>query len=419
MKATYRIKVKQACRSRLRHFIRQHFSETKLRTARVLCFPGREALEILEVFAPLGIPIRNIVCLEHSREVFRELRRRPLGVDLRQQTLADFLEEPCQASFDIVSLDFNSQLGTQVRLLERLRERALWDDDAIIFTNFCGAREADASKGYYYFSDARRTKLETVLRRTSSSQTDAQKCGWRAPLAELRSSAVHDTVRSTLTDCFPVMAEMLFRERYPRGGWDRRLQAFVNTFHRSMTELGHPEFARVPKQLLEAARRRGHIAPAPVISMLNREARARVRNPLRRFSRQIKACGFTLTGAANLLALCLDIVLSRPATVVAAQSFRYVSDGGTPMYGDIFRLKRISDYDFLGDEFQLGARSLAAFLAPVRKMSPEKFESLLRTVCHRSRACTESMAGSEPPERENLGSERLLYRRPRHRKLDM
>jgi hypothetical protein len=109
VKATYKIEVKEICRRRFRDFIGKHFSETKIRTARVLYLPGREAMEIVEIYDTLGIPHENIVCLEQRREVFIELRRRNLGIDLRNQTLVEFLDSPHEAQFDIVSLDFSNR----------------------------------------------------------------------------------------------------------------------------------------------------------------------------------------------------------------------------------------------------------------------------------------------------------------------
>lgn len=432
-KASYQSKVKQVCRRYLREFIEAHFNEVKIRTARVLCFPGPEALEIHKIYVPLGIPCRNIIGLEHDREIFNRLRRSHLGVQLRNQTLASFLEERGTAPFDIVSLDFNGHLATNIGSLQRLRERGLLDDEAIVITNFCGAREADASKGYYHISranlaglcgidyadDLGRKKTPTS-RRASASRRGSGSIDWclQSSLPEWRSHGIHDTVRSTFTKRFPVMAEMLYRQLYRRGTPDRRMQRLIDTLQRLLCEVEHLELAKVPRQMLAAIRNGPLTAPAPLMHVLDREVKSLLRSSLRRFSKHTNARRYALTSATNLLAFFLDLLLSRPSTVLAAQSLRYVSDRGTPMYCDMFRLKRMDECDFLGMEFRVGARSLAAFLAPLSKMTPERFESLLRTLCDRARALTKYASSEEIPERVNLGSERQLYRARPDPKLD-
>ena len=91
MRKTYRLEVKRICRERLREFIKYGFTPGKLVCTRVLCFAGPEALEVFEVYNRLNIPHANIGCLERDRKFSNELRRRYLGIQIRQQTLDEFI----------------------------------------------------------------------------------------------------------------------------------------------------------------------------------------------------------------------------------------------------------------------------------------------------------------------------------------
>jgi hypothetical protein len=235
VEVTFRSEVKRICRQHLRDFISDHFNEIKRRTARVLCLPGPEAFEITEVYNHLGIAPENIVCLEHCRDSFNELKRRNLRVNLRNVTLTQFLASAPRRRFDIVSLDFCGQLATHRRSLSQLRN--ILDDEAIVFTNFCGAREATATKAQYIASQIDLKAIRSIsssayglpsdpARRDSTAKSDAAGMDSIArsilaligtPIGKLRAKAIHTSVRAALTNAHPHLLRMLFRERNRNG----------------------------------------------------------------------------------------------------------------------------------------------------------------------------------------------------------
>lgn len=73
---------------------------------RVLCLPGRDALEIYQVYDELGIPRHNVTGLEMIPELYREIKSKVPDIDLKQVRLADFVEREERLPYDVISLDF-------------------------------------------------------------------------------------------------------------------------------------------------------------------------------------------------------------------------------------------------------------------------------------------------------------------------
>ncbi|HEY4211569.1 MAG TPA: tetratricopeptide repeat protein [Steroidobacteraceae bacterium] len=434
MKATYRIVVKSLWRERWREFIAQNFNLVKRVTAHVLCLPGPEALEIKQVYDKLGIPRGNIVCIEGNRKAYNELKRRHLGVDLRHQTLDEFLDSPCRVAFDIVSLDLCGQLGTYEPAIHRLRKRGFIDDEAIVASNFCGAREARASQGYYHCAEFERLNANRLLSARSGKRpydasqiTVAHSDGewlWELPLGEVRSGAMHRTIRSTLTECSLGTAELLYRERNRNGSLTRRAQRMVNSelrrLQRTPLPAEHRKLVEYAEKMAYALKRREG-APGVILHGFVSEARNRVRTRVKRALGKDKDYDHyedrDIDALVAGLASCLDILLSRPALIRATQSFKYVSDRGTPMYADFFRIQRISECDFLGATFSPAAKTLGEFLKPLQTLTGHQVMELLEGIRGRlTRGLVDEMT-SEPavPERIDLGRESTMrQRRLRH-----
>ena len=72
----------------------------------VLFLPGVDAAEVFQVYDPLGIPRANLVGIEREKEVYQELRRKNLGIQLVHSTLEDYIASRKGFNFDVLSFDF-------------------------------------------------------------------------------------------------------------------------------------------------------------------------------------------------------------------------------------------------------------------------------------------------------------------------
>jgi hypothetical protein len=143
---TYNDPAKQLSRIKLREFIERHFSEKKRKDLRVLCLPGaeaegEEALEVKEVYDPLGIPRRNIVGLECNPEVADRLERAKLGIEVIPTFDWQFFQDT-DRRFDVISLDYKSNFGDEQRYsIDLIAANKLLGERGVLATNYYGARE--------------------------------------------------------------------------------------------------------------------------------------------------------------------------------------------------------------------------------------------------------------------------------------
>jgi tetratricopeptide (TPR) repeat protein len=437
MKASYRIGVKQLCRQRLRSFIAERFSDNKIRNARVLCFAGREALEVFEIYEDLGVALENVVCLEQYRKFYNELVRRNQGFDIRLQTLDEFIASPGQDRFDIVSLDFTGQLGTYENSIYRLAKQGLLQDDVIVFTNFCGAREADATKGYYLAAELmhetplnisdivsvmrryRRSpeKAARALERKVASRPNANLNVLKKTLPDRRSDAIHELVRTALQGGSPGMVDILFREWDRDGSLSRHVESYWNEVGEAPED--DPALAAMMKNLRTAMRKKDDALPPFLAHDLSEGVTAQVRACVRKFAKQSKRFRINVPLITRILTIAIEQCLRRPYCVQATQSYKYISDRGTPMYADLYHLRRIHEFDFLSEWIHPAASSLEELLEPVRRLSLDQFLTLVETLRRTGERVAElERAGPGTPPRIILGRESELNPRKEPQKLD-
>jgi len=85
----------------------------------VLCFPGIDAEEILQVYDKIGVPRKNIVGIEREKDIANALEKKDLGIKLNNCTLEEYLKEQKRCVFDVVSLDYIGPISVkQMRLLK-------------------------------------------------------------------------------------------------------------------------------------------------------------------------------------------------------------------------------------------------------------------------------------------------------------
>ena len=438
MKASYKIGVKQVCRQYLSVFITARFSEAKRRNARVLCFAGREALEVFEIYDALGVPLKNIVCLEKNRRAYNELVRRNQGFDIRLQTLDEFIDSPGQGRFDIVSLDFTGQLGTYENSINRLVKRGFLEDDAIVFTNFCGAREADATQGYYWaarfhrdspidggdiisamrrYPDSPEKAARALEKKLESSPVATNPDYFRKGIAEHRGDAIHEVVRSALMGGSAGIVDILCRE-WDQDGW---LSGQIEQYWNLVSELPErdPAFAMMLKKVRKAMSKKDDTLPPTLVCYLREEMNAQVSACVRKFARQSRRLRLNIPMLTDILTLAIDQCLSKPCCLLATQSYKYVSDGGTPMYADLYHLRRIREFDYLEELLPENSDSLEELLDPVRRLSLDQFLTLIETLCRTGKRVGE-LQGAEPPtpERVFIGRESELNPRKKAVVLD-
>lgn len=149
MTKSYDDPVKQMSRAKLREFIATSLSHQNPRTMRVLCFPGaeqegQEALEVKEVYDPLGIPRQNIVGLEYGRQRAERLRKADLGITIVQSADLPYLEQ-AKRPFDVISLDYTGMKTRQVgESLCRIAAGHLLTSPGVLAVNTYSGRESQA-----------------------------------------------------------------------------------------------------------------------------------------------------------------------------------------------------------------------------------------------------------------------------------
>lgn len=152
MVRTYHDPVKQLAREKLREFIKKRLLSSKNpEDLRVVCFPGaevkgEEALEVKEVYDPLGIPRQNITGLEVDAEKTERLRRANLGIHVINARDADFFKKT-DGRYDVISLDYTGQqTDAVVEALKQISGRHLLGLEGVLMTNFLGQRESEHMK---------------------------------------------------------------------------------------------------------------------------------------------------------------------------------------------------------------------------------------------------------------------------------
>jgi len=148
MSSTYQDPCKQKSRKKQRDFIARNLLRFKKPSdVRVVCFPGaeldgEEALEIKEIYDPLGIPRQNIVGLEADSERAERLRKADLGIVVEQIMDLDFFKE-IERQFDVISLDYTGYRDeAKWQSLHQIAGRQLLYRNGILCTNYSARRES-------------------------------------------------------------------------------------------------------------------------------------------------------------------------------------------------------------------------------------------------------------------------------------
>lgn len=141
IEAMYDNPTKRAWREKVREVIENDFTKEQLHDTRVVCLPGQALQEITEIYLPLGIQPKNIVCIERSAQVAETMRATAKAlkhpVTIFEGAVEDFLKSQHEP-VAIASFDFLGPL--HMSFLENLQHLRTADKFMII-TNFLQRRE--------------------------------------------------------------------------------------------------------------------------------------------------------------------------------------------------------------------------------------------------------------------------------------
>lgn len=148
--------VKHRVRVEERRFLKQTvMQQKKPEDIYVFCLPSHEALEISEIYDPLGIPHKNIVAIERDKLRYEILSKKQLGfkVLINGELLNALKDGVIRASiqkhgFDIVNFDLQAFFSQDVYdcVDELARQTFLLSDKAVFMITYLKGRENEISK---------------------------------------------------------------------------------------------------------------------------------------------------------------------------------------------------------------------------------------------------------------------------------
>lgn len=148
VKSSFGAEVKGDTRSYLRGFIRRNLDKEP-EYLKVVCLPGAEARDVLEIYDPLGVPRENITGIEANPRVVDKLQRQKLGIHLYKGRDTDFFQSTNE-KYDVISLDYFQEFNDSVLdSLTAIFSRQLLTPISILHTNFYGRREHPNVKANY------------------------------------------------------------------------------------------------------------------------------------------------------------------------------------------------------------------------------------------------------------------------------
>jgi hypothetical protein len=395
-KATYKIEVKARCRRRLVHFIQEHFDRRERSTLQVLCLPGPEALEIFDVYDKVGVPRSNVVCLEKDAEALSALKKLRLGCEVSGESLSEFIDRPQERRFHVISLDFTGQLATYEGDVRRMVERGLLEEKAIVFTNFCAAREADASKGFYLARTVSEglgirgfhkmvaaslalgddAHAEQTRELVASVRDHLETLPSFGNATELRDDAIHLEIRNALraSDEKPLVAWL--SPDVAQSLKEETASVWASLDER-IDSLPECEERAGLVQLRAHNRRKSDSIPTPVVWRRNQILTGIFEDVVDEILADETEWECDQRWVAKVLQRSCVFAVGPPWVSFDAASFRYVSDNGIPMNADIFALRHIRDFSFLRPYLDLKAETVEEVLAPLAAVD---FQTLRRLV---------------------------------------
>jgi hypothetical protein len=138
---------KQLWREKIVEFIKDNYSSSELKNAKVLCLPGPEMLEVFEVYDQLGIKRKNIFGVEEDKLALAEINRLNDTLEKKIHVVPESVMDLINKTkpgihFDIVSLDYKGYYNAdKCWVIQQLAAKGLLGNRPIILTNYLSARE--------------------------------------------------------------------------------------------------------------------------------------------------------------------------------------------------------------------------------------------------------------------------------------
>lgn len=297
-KTNYDYESKQALRQRIVNFIIRHYTRDERKNIRYICFPGfneqtNSSLEITNIVDPLGIPRENVTGLEYNSEIYEKLAKAGLGIKLELTSDEEFFRNTAE-HFNIISLDYTGMIsrGFLELLSDFIFSRRILSTPGILATNFYGARDRRRIPVYY---SARRTTEMAMSNLIAKSLDVEALLYFQEQMKELDKSRPNslDDLRTSIPDliCSAATIGVVYATR-------QRIMERLKTFGLSDTELNE-RFRIKCRQLNKLYDDSSKKLPPFIGSFLQR----RYENPF-----------------------FLEDV----------ESYKYVSDDGSPMISDLF-----------------------------------------------------------------------------------
>jgi hypothetical protein len=334
MTKSYQDPVKQKAREKLREFIKSNLLSIKRpEDVKVVCFPGaeqdgQEALEVKEVYDPLGIPRQNITGLEYLSQNAARLRRANLGIEVvESDALNYFLKN--QRKFDVISLDYTGQQTLrEATTLECIASREFLDKRGILLTNFIGKREGDQMQEIL----ARRLHSRLMDENNYLKEFGAKKSQiiYEEDINGFKSANTLDQLRNAIT----VETAMIFM-----GG-------LINF------PVGLHMFSRDPKKdtVLNSLNENGGLVNEGIYDIDNlfdkeiAEEQRRIELEKAYYSYRVQEMFPILSpivgrvGATSIINI-LQATVARPYLVSFMERYKYTGNNGSPMLMDLFSFK--------------------------------------------------------------------------------
>jgi hypothetical protein len=190
--------IKNKWREAVTGCIAEHIPEHKRAKMKVLCLPGRDWVEVTQIYLALGFKPEHIYGVEREAAVINafETRAAALGCKAFHATLDEFIADN-DVEFDFVSLDFLGPLGDdKFNILKALK----LSKKAYVLVNYMAQREKSGLQQSYAFRDDLETRnkgVETLLG-TLDVGAVVEHHGTEFSLPEQRSVESQNTLRRAL-----------------------------------------------------------------------------------------------------------------------------------------------------------------------------------------------------------------------------
>ncbi|MFH2019922.1 MAG: hypothetical protein ABIJ34_00760 [archaeon] len=329
--------VKQLSRAKQQEFEDRFLPKDKSEI-KVLCLPGRKGLE-LSIYDNLGIERRNIYGVESDYDCFCDLRDLKSSIALPESNidLETFLLRAIKKrqQFGIIAIDHTSFLNQRRWYeLQLIASYGLLGDNGILITNFQAAREDNDTKNFLkrvsQTSKRRPTRNDILLRpeKTMREISDTE-----FSLAEDRSRTIRDLIIGTfLAGRLNLRYDILIKS----------VLGYENLTHEFTKECLNDPILRKEiewiygRNIQEKFMRHQLFGIAVLIGLQETLVQS--------------AKGHSIEDKMPAIRYVYEQALKYPYFITDSESYRYISNSGTPMFMDMFKMTHLTELQRMYEE---------------------------------------------------------------------